>query len=79
MQGVIAGEGRQNCEVIDLRCRVDALTPLELVVLNLVDMDGTVSALTTQVEFFDEEVQMFEARKNFIATRVETSVPPYDE
>ena len=59
VQGLIAGEERQNCEVMDLRRHVDALTPFELVVSSLGDVDGTVSALTTQVQLLEEEVECF--------------------
>ena len=64
VRGLIAGEDRQNYDVMDLRRHVDALTPLEPVVLSLVDMDGIVSALTTQVQLLDEEVDCLKREKN---------------
>ena len=64
VQGVIAGEERQNCEVMDLRRHVDALTPLERVVSSLVDVDRTVSALTTNVQLLDEEVECVKRENN---------------
>ena len=64
VQGLIAGEERQNYEVMGLRRHVDALTPLELVVPSLVDMDGTVSALTTQVQLLNEEVECLKRENN---------------
>ena len=64
VQGLIAGEERQNCEVMGWRRRVDALMPLEPVVPSLVDMDGTVSALTTQVQLLDEEVECLKRDNN---------------
>ena len=57
VQGLIAGGGRQNYEVMDLRRHMDALTALEPVVSSLVDMDGTVSALATHVQLLNEEVK----------------------
>ena len=57
VHGPIAGEEPENYEVMDLRHHVDALTPLEPVVSSLFDVDGTVSALTTQVQLLDEEVE----------------------
>ena len=68
VQGLIAGEERRNYEVMDLRRHVDALTPLEPVVPNLVDMDGTVSALTTQVQLLDEEVECLKRENNSISS-----------
>ena len=64
VQALIAGEERQNSEVMELRRRVDALTPLEPVVPSLVDMDGTVSALTTQLQLLDEEVECLKLENN---------------
>ena len=64
VQGLIAGEDRQNYEVMDWRRHVDALTTLKPVVPSLVDMDGTVSALTTQVQLLDEEVDCLRREKN---------------
>ena len=64
VQGLIAGEDRQNSEVMDLRRHVDALTPLEPVVSSLVDIDGTVSALTTQAQLLDKEVECLKRENN---------------
>ena len=64
MQGLIAREDRQNYEVMDLCRHVDALTPLEPVVPSLVDMDGTVSALTTQVQLLDDKVECLRRENN---------------
>ena len=64
VQGLIAGEERQNCELMHLRRRVDAMAPLEPIVSSLVDMDGTVSALTTQVQLLDEEVECLKHENN---------------
>ena len=49
---------------MDLRRRVDVLTPLVPVVPSLVDMDGTASALTTQVQLLDEEVECLKRENN---------------
>ena len=56
VQGLIAPEERQNCQVMDLRCHVDVLTPLEPVVSSLVDVDYGSSII-------GRGGRMFEARK----------------
>ena len=43
---------------------MDILTPVEPVVPSLVDMDGMVSALTTQVQLLDEEIECLKRKNN---------------
>ena len=64
VQDLIATEEHQNCEVTDFLRRVDALTALDPVVPSMVLMEGTVSALTTQVQLLDEEVECLKRETN---------------
>ena len=54
---------------------MDALTHLEPVVLSSVHMDGTVSALTVQVQLLDEEVDCLKRESNSLRNDL-TQVSP---